>query len=141
MSLDASFELQKAIVTRLKNDADIISLIADRVYDRVPRDQSGNTTATFPYISLGPDQEIPDPAECIRASEFILQIDAWSRAVGFPEVKRIARAIEDALDEVELPLVDNAQVFFEYDGRRVFRDPDGLTSHAALTFRAGIEKP
>ncbi|MDJ1632676.1 DUF3168 domain-containing protein [Rhizobium rhizogenes] len=141
MSEDASFELQKAIVTLLKNDAAVISLVANRIYDRVPQDDAGNTTAVFPYISIGPDQEIPDPAECIRASEFFLQIDAWSRAVGFPEVKRIARAIEDALNDVELPLVANAQVYFEYDGRRIFRDPDGLTSHAALTFRAGIEKP
>ncbi|MBZ5760278.1 DUF3168 domain-containing protein [Rhizobium sp. VS19-DR104.2] len=140
MSKDASFELQVAIVGLLKANADLGVLVDGRIYDRVPADTSGKITAEFPYVSLGPDQEIPDDAECLRASEFILQIDAWSRGVGFPEVKRIARAIEDALNEVELELTDNAAIYFHYDGRRVFRDPDGLTSHAALTFVAGIEK-
>jgi hypothetical protein len=141
MSQDASFELQIAIVTLLKNSAAVSALVGNRIYDRVPTDANGKVTARFPYISLGPDQEIPGNADCLRLSEFTLQIDAWSREVGFPEVKRIARAIEDALSDVELPLSDNACVYFEYDGRRVFRDPDGLTSHAALTFLAGVDKP
>jgi hypothetical protein len=140
MSEDASFELQVAIVTRLKNDPRVLTLTGGRVFDRVPRDSAGKVTAEFPYVALGPDQEIPTMADCIRASEFFLQIDVWSRAVGFPEAKRIARAVEDALNEAELPLGDNALVYFEYDGRRTFRDPDGLTSQAALTFRAGVDK-
>lgn len=141
MSADASYELQVAIVGRLLGADALKSIVGERVFDRVPRDQNGKVTAVFPYISLGPDQELPENADCIRASEFIVQIDAWSREPGFPEVKRIARAIEDALHDVDLALADNAQVYFEYDGRRVMRDPDGLTSHAALTFRAGIDKP
>ena len=140
MSQDASLELQIAIVGLLKNNADLSALVDGRIYDRVPPDAAGKVTAKFPYVSLGPDQEITDDAECLRASEFILQIDAWSREAGFPEVKRIARAIEDALNDVELDLTDNAAIYFHYDGRRIFRDPDGLTSHAALTFVAGVEK-
>lgn len=138
---DASFELQVAIVALLKNDPKLTALIGGRVYDHVPRDPTTNkVTATFPYVSLGPDQELPEAADCVRATEFVLQLDAWSREPGFPEVKKVARAVEDALHDVELPLPGNAMVYFEYDGRRVFRDPDGLTSQAAMTFRAGIDK-
>ncbi len=138
---DASFELQVAIVALLKNDPTLTALIGGRVYDHVPRDPATNkVTATFPYVSLGPDQELPEAADCVRATEFVLQLDAWSREPGFPEVKKVARAVEDALHDVEFPLPGNAMVYFEYDGRRVFRDPDGLTSQAAMTFRAGIDK-
>jgi hypothetical protein len=140
MSEDASFELQVAIVARLKNDARLTTLIAGRVYDHVPRDNSGAITATFPYVTLGPDQELPLLADCLRATDFMLQIDVWSRAVGLPEVKRIARAVEDALHETELPLTDNAFVSLDYEGRDILRDPDGLTSHAALRFRAAVDK-
>lgn len=141
MSEDASYELQKAIVQLLKNDPVLSGLVGERVYDRVPRDPTTRkVTAAFPYVSLGEDQEIPENATCIRASDFVLPIDVWSREPGYREAKHIARAIEDALHEVDLDLTDNAQVYFEFDGRRTFRDPDGVTSQVAMTFRAGIDK-
>lgn len=140
MAEDASYELQQAIVRRLKADNAVKALIAARIYDRVPA-KDGKVIATFPYLSFGPEQEIPDDAECIPGSEFFMQLDAWSRAVGFREVKKIARAVEDALiSEDGIELGDNALVTFEYDGRVILRDSDGITSHAAISFRALIEK-
>lgn len=140
MTEDVSHELQVAIVARLKGYADLSALIGDRVYDRVERDAAGEVTATFPYVSFGPEQDIPEDADCIDASEIVIQIDAWSRDPGYREVRRVAKAVVSALDETSLPITDNALVYFEYDGRRILRDPDGLTSHAVLTFRAGVEK-
>ncbi|WP_426229293.1 DUF3168 domain-containing protein [Pararhizobium sp. DWP3-4] len=139
MTEDVSHELQVAIVKCLKDDAVVVALIGDRVFDRVERDTAGEVTATFPYVSFGPEQEIPEDADCMDASEIFLQIDAWSRDPGYREVRRIAKALKQALDETRLPLADNALVYFAYAGRRILRDPDGLTSHAALTFRAGVE--
>lgn len=140
---DPSLELQGAIVARLRADAAVSAIVADRVYDRVPATRITNglvTPGTFPYISFGPEQIIAEDAECITGSEVILQLDCWSRAVGRVEVKRLADAVRRSLDEAELPITTNALVLFEFDGSRVFTDPDGLTSHAVLTFRSIVEQ-
>jgi hypothetical protein len=141
MSEDVSYELQVAIVARLKADANVAALVSGRIYDYVPRDAAtGKVTATFPYVSFGPEQDIPEQYDCIDASEIVMQLDGWSRDPGFREVKRIANAVKSALQDAPLPINDNALVYLEYDGRRVFRDPDGVTSQAAITFRIGVEK-
>ncbi len=70
-----------------------------------------------------------------------MQIDCWSREEGFREVKRVAGAVRNCLHDAPVTLVDNALVYLVCEGRRDFRDPDGLTSHSLLTFRAGIERP
>lgn len=133
MSEDAGHELQVAIVNVLKADPDVSTMTAGRVYDRVPLD------AGYPYISFGPEQDIPEDADCIEASEIILQIDVWSQDPGFREARRIGKAVKRALTDEAITLTDNALVYFEFDGRRVLRDPDGNTSHVVLTFRAGVE--
>jgi hypothetical protein len=137
--MDASYELQLAIVGRLKGFQELAELIGGRVYDDVPRGPDRQVTATFPYVSFGPDQVIPEEFGCITGSEIFIQLDAWSRAAGFAEVKKIANAVRLALHNHDLPLTDNALVSFEFDGRRIFRDPDGKTSHAVITFRAVVE--
>ncbi|MCV9965458.1 DUF3168 domain-containing protein [Pararhizobium sp. BT-229] len=141
MSEDASYELQKLMVQLVRNDGPLTILIEGRFFDHVPRDPAtGKVTAKFPYISFGPEQEIQRNAECIPGSDFVFQIDVWSREVGFPETKRICSAVEHALDGEELEIGDNALVSLEYGGRRILRDSDGLSSHGVMTFRAMVEK-
>lgn len=130
-----SLELQGAIVTKLKATPAVTALIGTRIYDSVP------STATFPYVSIGPEQTLADDADCITGFEIFMQLDAWSRATGSPEVKRIAEAVRDALHDFELPLTDNALVSFRHRQTRVLKDPDGLTAHAALEFVALVEQP
>ena len=127
---DPSLELQASVVAALKTSGALPAGVGGRVYDRVPE------AAAFPYVSLGPCQVLPDKAGCIDGAEVMLQIDAWSRAVGFPEVKGIAKAIVAKLDDQPLSIEDHDVVVFEHQETRYLRDPDGLTQHAALTFRA-----
>lgn len=129
----SSLELQKAIVARLKADAGVTTLATGGVHDQPP---SG---VTFPYVSIGPDQVIPDRADCYDGSEVVLQVDVWSREVGFPEAKRIAEAVRAALTDAPLALAGHRLVDIAFVESRTLRDPDGLTSHAALTFRALTE--
>ena len=130
-----SLELQGKIVERLKASAAVTALVGNRVYDQIP------ATKTFPYISIGPDQSIFDDLDCEKGFEIFIQIDAWSRAVGYPEVKRIADAVFNSLHRYDLPLVDNALVSFEHRQLRTLREPDGLTSHAVIEFVALVEQP
>lgn len=138
MTHDASHELQVAITSALRSNPAIIALVGARVYDRVPM-ANGKIVAEFPYISFGPTQEIPEDFDCIDASELFIQIDAWSRDPGFAEGRKIAKAIKAGLHEQSLALADNALVYFEFEGRRDIRAPDGLTTQIVMTFRAGVE--
>lgn len=130
-----SLELQGAIVTRLKAVPAVTALIGTRIYDSVP------SNAAFPYVSFGSEQILEDDAECITGFEVFMQLDAWSRSVGFPEAKRIAEAVRDALHDFDLPLTDNALVSFRHRQTRMLRDPDGLTAHAAIEFVGLVEQP
>jgi hypothetical protein len=130
-----SLELQGAIVARLKAFAPLAALVGPRIYDRVP------DVATFPYVSFGPEDSASDDADCITGFEITMQLDAWSRAVGFPEVKRVAEAVRVALHYYELPLSDNALVSLQHRQTRVLRDPDGLTNHAVVEIVALVEQP
>lgn len=130
-----SLELQGAIVSRLKATSAVTSIVGDRVYDRVPKD------ALFPYITIGEGDEISEDADCITGFDISLDIDVWSRAVGFPEAKRISDAIRTALTASELTITANALVYFQHRQTRFLRDPDGITQHAVLTFEAFAEQP
>jgi hypothetical protein len=129
-------ELQGAIVARLKADPAVTALVAGRVYDSVPQN------AAFPYITIGPVDSVGFDPDCITGLEIAQQIDCWSRAVGFPECKKITDAVRAALHdrEADMPLASNAMAFFEHRTTRIVRDPDGLSSHGILGFEASIER-
>jgi len=130
---DPSLELQAAIVTKLKADAGVIAVVSTRVYDNIP------ASPTFPYISLGDTQVLPDKAECIDGVEIFFSIDAWARDQTFPMVKKISKAIVAALDDQPITVAGYDTIVFEINSINHLKDPDGLTRHAALSFRALIQ--
>lgn len=132
--MSPELELQGVLVAALKADPDVAALVGARVYDTVPRDTD------FPYISLGPMEARTDDAECITGFMIFSQIDVWSQAVGYPEVKRLIDAVRHAIHDQDLSLTVNALVFIEHQTSRILRDPDGLTSHGALDFVASVER-
>lgn len=136
MLTDPRFDLQKAIVPFLQGYAPLSALIGDRVFDRVPRGKDGQITASFPFVNIGDYQLLPEIAECTDAAETILTLHCWSREVGFPEVMRIAAAVTERLHDGAVPLENGTLQSLLLDSSRILRDPDGLTSHAVLTFSA-----
>lgn len=139
MTADPSYELQQAITRLLKANADVGALVADRIYDRIPM-KSGMAVPQLPYVSFGPEQEIPEFIDCVDGGDIVLQLDVWSDAPSRKEAKAIAKAVKVALDEESITLTDNAMVCFSFEGRRVLQDPDGLTTHIAMTFQATVEE-
>lgn len=129
--MDPSLELQGRVVSVLK----AAGIAGARIYDSVPE------KPIFPYVSIGPWTSTSDNADCVPADEITAQIDVWSRQPGFVEAKQIAHAVRKALADADMALSSNALVLFEHRITRVFRDPDGLTAHGAITFTALIEEP
>jgi hypothetical protein len=131
---DPSLPLQGALVTALKADVDVAAIVADRVYDMPP-----GPTPTFPYVSWGSAQVLPEKFDCIEGTEIHLTIDAWSRQPGYPEVKRIADAVISAIDE-QPPTISGFSVLeLQLEQVNYLADPDGLTRHASIVFRALID--
>lgn len=104
------------------------------VYDDVPQ------AAAFPYVSFGEGQVLPDKAACFEDDvEVFFSLDAWSRAQGFAQVKAIAAAIVDKLDEAELAVAGFRVIVLELQSVQYLRDPDGKTRRALISFRSLIQ--
>lgn len=133
---EPTLALQGAIVAALKGSAAVTALIGNRVYNPVPAD------AAFPYVTVGDDIAVEDHAECLDGSvEVTSAIHVWSRDDGKPEAKAISGAIVAALNGQDLLLGDDYRlVLIEHQSSRHLDDPDGITSHSVVTFRALIDE-
>lgn len=130
--IDASLPLQAAVVAALKASSELSALIAGRVYDRVP------TNPTAPYITLGSGQSIDDSDFCHALTECYLQVDCWSEAVGYPEVKRIGAAAVKALN-TPLAVEGFAVLIHRVEGLTYQREADNLTSRAIIRLRYDLQ--
>jgi len=124
---DGQLALQKALVAALKNNTDA----GANVFDDVP------TSNPYPRITFGPIQVLPNLADCMDGSEAFVQIDVWSQSkIGMVETKTIAGQIRSILQDATLTLDGHELQMMQIDNAQYLRDPDGLTKHAAITFRA-----
>ena len=130
----ATSELQKAIIQTLSNDADVKDIVDGRVFDSV------SSEAEYPYISLGPMTSDTTLADCLELDNISIQIDVWSREVSSEEMRELAHAVRQALTKSDLILEKNGLVLFNHENTRELRDPDGLTSHAAVNFDVIVER-
>ena len=137
MSSDPSLDLQRAITAAFK--AADPPIAGGRIYDRV-QSGPGGQKVTFPYVSHGPSLVLSDDADCITAYEVFMQIDVWSREVGQKEVKAVAGDVKLLLHDSDLPLANHAVVTLAHDATRYLIDPDGITSHGAVEFRAMVQR-
>lgn len=120
---DPSYAIQKAIVAALR-----VGVISD-VYDIPPQRDP------FPRITIGEGQVLGNFADCYSGSECFIQIDVWSRKPGFGEAKTLANQVRGILDDKTLALDGHTMEFMRFESSQILRDPDGLTSHIAMTFR------
>jgi hypothetical protein len=128
---DPALALQKAVRDTLAGSAAVTAIVGARIYDRV-------ANAEFPYVTIGNDQLIDDGNACGDAWECFVTVDAWSRGVGMTEVKSLAAAVRSAL-ATELAVTGFSVVAGVHQTTRYLDDPDGLTSHAVVTFRYLID--
>jgi hypothetical protein len=137
VTIGPDLELQGAIVAALSASADLKTLIGNpiRLYQDVP------ANPTFPYITIGESQVIPDVADCIDGSEVFPVIHIWSRASGYAEAKKIAATIWAVLHTATFTMTQNRCVLFERDelGDQIGAETDTVTKHIASHYRALCE--
>lgn len=134
--VDASVEVQKAAWKRLKHHSGVATIVDGRVFDEVP---TGKSAPSYPYLSFGPTQVIPDKAQEYDSADIVFQVDAWSDVVGMLEVKSLGAAVRAALDEEELEIPGFRLVSLLVEDVRYLTEPNGKTKHGVLVFRARTE--
>jgi hypothetical protein len=128
-----SLALQKAVVAALVADTAVGALIGERIYDAPPRD------ATFPYVTVGQVNTTDWSTGTEAGAEHQLTLHVWSRERGKKQCYAIAEAVEAALHDAALTLEDHALVNIRFEFAETRRDPDGITFHSAIRFRAATE--
>lgn len=119
-------QLQRAIFDILT----AASIAGDRVFDRPP------TNASFPYVTIGDEQVIDDGTTCADAWDVATDVHVWSRpeSGSKSELKTLIAQIVPLL-ATEIAVTGFRNVSGNLETTRSFRDPDGITEHAVLTFR------
>jgi len=123
------FALQSSIYTALNVSA-ITTTLACGVYDEVVE---GNS---YPFITLGEETAIDYSTNNLVGAETTINIHVWSRYKGSKQTKQILDKIHDLLHDVSLTVsgVNLINLRFEYSD--IMRDPDGITRHGVMRFRA-----
>lgn len=129
MTIGSSAEIQKLAFDTLTGNSDVMALV-NGVYDNIPSSPFGSKTA---YLSFGPSDtnDVGSP-DCATSLEATLQIDVWSRAVGSVECKKLVDLVRKAFTNQIFTLTENALVDAKVVLTRVFKDPDGVTSHGVV---------
>ena len=132
MADDIAVLLQSAIVARLKSDADLSALVAQRVYDQPPQ------AVLLPYVRIGNLDVAADRIGCHVDDAIMFSIEVHSRPEkgGRIEALRIAAAVRSALDDAPLVLAGHSLDWLDFVTQTLTRAGDGKTYLAVLAFEA-----
>jgi hypothetical protein len=131
MSL-AQFALQSTIYSTLNGDNNLTSTLGASIFDEVPE---GSAT---PYVTIGEDTAIDYSAGSEDGADVTVNIDVWSEYKGSKETKQIMDRIHDLLHDSNLSITGFNLVNLRFEFSDILRDPDGVTRHGVMRFRAII---
>lgn len=130
----AAAALRAAIHENLSADGAVTAaLVGAKIYDEPPK------SPVFPYVTLGEARSRNFSAGDEFAEEHQLTLHVWSRQGGHSEAHRVAGAVMQSLDDVDLSLAGHHLVNLRFAVADVRREADGRTYHAVVRFRAVTE--
>ena len=126
------FALQTTIYSTLSSDNTLTNTLGAGVFDEVVEN------ATYPFVALGEETAIDYSTKDLNGGEFTINIHVWSQYKGAKETKEIMDRIHDLLHDSSLSVsgFNLANLRFEFSD--ILRDPDGITRHGVMRFRAII---
>jgi Protein of unknown function (DUF3168) len=129
VSADPALAIQKAVVAALLNQ----TAAGANVFDTVP--STARAPNPYPRITIGEATVAGNFADCYDGSETTITVNVWSLKPGFPEAKAIQGQVRALLHDADLALDGHTLDLIWFESAVALRDPDGLTSHVAMTFR------
>ena len=145
---DPALELGPALATWLRADTEIIAgfgINTVRVFDKLPQPNT-----SMPYITIDGLDVDDDTAECLDATQVILNIGVWSLPADGDraQARRLARAVQSALRRMEEDVGNSPEfsiagfrvVAVQYDRTSYLTDPsDGKTVHAVIRATLSVD--
>ena len=128
----AQFALQSTIYSTLNSDSNLTSTLGASIFDEVPED------ASTPYVTIGEDTSIDYSTKDHDGADVTVNIDVWSEYKGSKETKQIIDRIHDLLHDSNLSITGFNLVNLRFEFSDILRDPDGVTRHGVIRFRAII---
>jgi hypothetical protein len=126
------FQLQSAIYSTLNGDNNLTNTLGAGVYDEVLED------ATYPFVSLGEETAIDYSTKDLQGGEFTINIHVWSQYKGAKQAKEIMDRIHTLLHNSSLSVSGFNLINLRFEFADILRDPDGVTRHGVMRFRAII---
>lgn len=138
-------EIQVAIFNKLQAQASLTDLLVDvdgslGVYDAVPQAAKSESTAVYPFVTIGDDDNDSWDTDNTDGYESDIRVHTWSRHRGRIEAKRIQAEVHTALHHANLFIIGGDAVLIHFVTSNVDSDPDGRTRHGVQTFRLLSEK-
>jgi hypothetical protein len=133
---DRSAELFAAIYAVLAADAPLVALIgADKVFNGV------KDGTALPYVDIGDDTATDYGSSSGDAQEHTVTIHCWANQPLSGKsakllVTQMVAAVRLALHDVDLTLSAGVSPNLRCEFRETARDPDGVSWHGVLRFRA-----
>ena len=125
------FALQTTIYNALNVSA-VTTTLSCGVYDEVIE---GNT---YPFITLGEETTIDYSTKTATGSETTINIHIWSQYKGSKQTKEIMDKVHDLLHDSNLSVTGFNLINLRFEFSDIMRDPDGITRHGVMRFRAII---
>ena len=126
------FALQSIIYSTLNGDNTITSTYGAGVYDE-PLEG-----ATYPFVRIGEETAVDYSTKDVVGGEYIINIHVWSQYKGSKETKQIMDRIHDLLHDSSLSVTGFNLINLRFDFSDIMIDPDGITRHGVMRFRAII---
>lgn len=125
------FQLQTTIYSALNVSA-ITTALNCGVYDEVVE------SASYPFISLGEETAIDYSTKNQNGGEYTINIHIWSQYKGAKQTKEIMDKVHDLLHDIDLTVSGFNLINLRFEFSDIMRDPDGVTRHGVMRFRAII---
>lgn len=126
------FALQTTIYSTLSGDNTLTNTLGAGVFDEVL------DNATYPFVSLGEETAIDYSTKDLNGGEFTINIHVWSQYKGSKQTKEIMDRVHDLLHDSNLSVSGFNLVNLRFEFSDILRDPDGVTRHGVMRFRAII---
>ena len=124
------FALQTTIYSTLSNDNTLTNTLGAGVFDEVVEN------ASYPFVALGEETAIDYSTKDLDGGEFTINIHVWSQYKGAKQTKEIMDRIHDLLHDSSLSVSGFNLINLRFEFSDILRDPDGVTRHGIMRFRA-----
>ena len=127
-----SWELQKAIFTKLNGNVDGLDGANIPVYDDVPQQSN------YPYVQIGEETSANNGTKTLDGVEHTLTMHIWSQYRGRREIKTIMKSVYDLLHNTAISVTGASLVNVRQEFSTTLAENDGITRHGVIRFRAVV---